>query len=70
MFELLTAAAEIPVIGSLFEIGADEMTALAANAGSFIQSVWPLVLLAIGLPIAVWVLARLIGLVKKGIGRA
>lgn len=54
---------------TLITLPVDFMTNLKAYIGELFTDVSPLVLLAIGLPLAFWVARALIGLVRFRVGR-
>jgi hypothetical protein len=51
---------------ALFTLPAGLIASTTAYIGDFITSTWELIALAIGLPLAVWVIKVVIGLIPKG----
>lgn len=49
---------------SIFTIPADSVTLTLANVSDFINDAWPFIALAIGIPLAFWVVAKLMELTK------
>ena len=62
IFNLSVSASEIPTLesGSLFQFGADHITALVANASSLITSFWPVILLIAGMSLAIIIVLNII----------
>lgn len=57
----------IPTLPKTIEISNESMTALAGNAGSFINSAMPLVLLAVGFAVGLWVVVQIFRIVRMEI---
>lgn len=49
---------------SLITLPTDAVTTLTANIGTLATDLWPVIGLAIGLPLAFWAISRVIGLFR------
>ena len=49
---------------SLITLPTDAVTQLTANIGTLATDLWPIIALAIGLPLAFWAISRIIGLFR------
>jgi len=54
---------------NLISLPVDFIGSLTAYIGGIFDSLSPLILLAIGLPLGFWFIGRMIGTIKKGVGK-